>query len=87
MTTPYESTRALVNTRDFLQRLATLGDDAVPISLLMEAEALLRHYPGLAHIELAHKALPMFFGPVPPKLDEVARHSVMPVSRLGGRHA
>ena len=87
MTTPYESTRARVQTRDFLQRLATLSDDAVPISLLMEAEALLRHYPGLAHIELAHKALPLFFGPVPPKLNEAALHDAVPVPRLGGRHA
>lgn len=87
MTTPYERTRALVQTRDFLQRLATLGDDAVPISLLMEAEALFRHYPGLAHIELAHKALPMFFGPVPPKLDEAALHGVVPVPNPRARHA
>nr|WP_315232434.1 BPSL0761 family protein [uncultured Albidiferax sp.] len=87
MTTPYERTRALVQTRDFLQRLATLGDDAVPISLLMEAETLLRHYPVVAQIELAHKALPMFFGPVLPKLNEAALHGVMPVPRLGGPHA
>ena len=87
MTTPYERTRALVQTRDFLQRLATLGDDAVPISLLMEAEALLRHYPGLAHIELAHKALPMFFGPLLPNLNEAALHGAVPVPRLGGQHA
>lgn len=87
MTTPSERTRALVQTRDFLQRLVTLGDDAVPISLLMEAEALLRHYPELAHIELAHKALPMFFGPVPPKPNEAALHGVVQVPRLGGRHA
>lgn len=66
MTTPYERTRALVQTRNFLQRLASLGEDAIPISLLNEAEALLRHYPQLAKIELVHKALPMFFGSVTP---------------------
>lgn len=66
MTTPYERTRALVKTKDFLRRLSSLGDDVVPLAIAIEAEALLRHYPALAQIELAHKALPMFFGPVPP---------------------
>ena len=31
-----------------------------------KAKALLRHYPGLAEIEMAHKALPDEYGPVPP---------------------
>lgn len=45
MTTPYERTRALVQTRNFLQRLASLGEDVIPISLLNEAEALLSALP------------------------------------------
>lgn len=66
MTTPYERTRALVQTKDFLRRLSSLGDEAVPLAILVEAETLLRHYPALAQIELAHQALPMIFGPIPP---------------------
>ncbi len=66
MTTPYERTRALVQTKDFLLRLSSLGDDVVPLVIAVEAETLLRHYPELAQIELAHQALPQFFGPVPP---------------------
>lgn len=78
MTTPYECTRALVGTSDFLQRLATRGDVAAPISLAIEAEALLRHYPPLTKIELAHRALPMFFGPVSP-FSQLVRTADVPV--------
>lgn len=66
MTTPYERTRALVLTKDFLRRLSSLGDDAVFIALAGEAEALLRHYPTLQEIEIAHRANPEVFGPSPP---------------------
>ena len=66
MTTPYERTRALVMTKDFLHRLSSLGDDVVLLGICVEAEALLRHYPALSLIELAHQSLPQFFGPVPP---------------------
>lgn len=66
MTTPYERTRALVLTKEFLRRLSSLGDDAVPLAIATEAEALLRHYPTLQDIELAHRANPELYGPVPP---------------------
>lgn len=66
MTTPFERTRALVLTKDFLQRLSSLGDDVVPHEISVEAETLLRHYPGLADIEIAHLSCPIWFGPVPP---------------------
>ena len=67
MTIPFERTRALVLTKELLQRLANSEDSAVvPGWLRDEATALLRHYPTYAHIELAHKALPIIFGPVPP---------------------
>jgi hypothetical protein len=66
MTTPFERTRALVLTKDFLLRLSLLGDEGVPRGIAVEAETLLRHYPSLAEIELAHQALPQLFGPVPP---------------------
>lgn len=60
MTTPDERTRALVQTKQFLQGLQT--QDAVPPDVREAARALLRHYPTLAQIELAHMALPLFFG-------------------------
>lgn len=65
MTTPFERTRALVLTRDFLHRLSSLGDDVVPLEICVEAEALLRHYPARGQIELAHLTLPQIFGPAP----------------------
>lgn len=65
MTTPYERTRALVQTKQFLHELCSL-DDAIPLSMLRAAEELLRHYPTLADIEVAHKSNPDTFGPVPP---------------------
>ena len=66
MTTPYERTRALVQTKDFLRQLTSLGDDAIPLSMQVEAEALLQHYPTLQEIETAHKSNPEVYGPVPP---------------------
>lgn len=35
-------------------------------SVRQHAEYLLRHYPSYEDIELAHKALPEYLGPVPP---------------------
>jgi hypothetical protein len=66
MTSPFERTRALVLTKELLQRLASLGDSAVPLSISAEAEALLKHYPTLLEIDAAHKASPDIFGPSPP---------------------
>ncbi|CAM8662252.1 hypothetical protein MCEMSEM22_02329 [Comamonadaceae bacterium] len=66
MTTPFQRTKALVRTKELLQRLSSLGDDAGPLALAAEAEALLRHFPTLADIEAAHKAVPELYGPVPP---------------------
>ena len=66
MTIPFERTRALVLTKVFLQRLVEAETPLDSSSLREEARALLRHYPSLSHIELAHVALPQIFGPVPP---------------------
>ena len=66
MTTPFQRTKALVLTKELLQRLASRGDDAVPASISTEAEALLKHYPTLLEIDAAHKANPELFGPSPP---------------------
>jgi len=67
MTVPFERTRALISTKEFLE--AMLDPKATPRTprwMRGKAKALLRHYPGLAEVEMAHKALPETFGPVPP---------------------
>lgn len=67
MTIPFERTRALVLTKEFLQALMDPNQTPrVPRSVRGWAKGLLRHYPGLFEIELAHKALPDWYGPVPP---------------------
>lgn len=67
MTIPYERTRALVLTKQFLEAMMDpKKTPRTPRRLRLEAKALLQHYPRLADIELAHKALPDTFGPVPP---------------------
>lgn len=66
MTTPFQRTKALVLTKELLQRLALLGDAAVPLSISAEAETLLKHYPTLLEIDAAHQGSPEIFGPPPP---------------------
>jgi hypothetical protein len=67
MTIPYERTRALVQPYELLKRLQDPHETPrVPRWLRQEAKRLLRHYPTHSNIELAHKALPNWFGPVPP---------------------
>lgn len=66
MTVPFERTRALVQTKEFLE--AMLDSKQTPrVSRWMrgKAKALLRHYPVLSEIEQIHTALPEKFGPVP----------------------
>lgn len=66
MTMPNERTRAVMQTRELLQELALAGPKAgIPESLRREARRLLRHYPGSADMNLAHQALPQWFGEVP----------------------
>ena len=67
MTIPFERTRALVKTKEFLTELA--DPDRAPryqAELQRIALTLLRHYPTYADIEQAHKVLPELYGPVPP---------------------
>lgn len=67
MTTPFERTRATIETYELLKRLQDPRETPrVPLWLRDEARALLRHYPNYSTIELVHKALPIFFGPTPP---------------------
>lgn len=67
MTIPFERTRGLVQTREFLT--AMLDPKLTPRTprwMRLKAKALLKHYPGLSEIEMAHKALPDVYGPAPP---------------------
>ena len=62
----HQRTRALLKTIRFLEELTCPGDTPrVPAHIRDTARRLLRHYPGLLDIELAHKALPEVYGPVP----------------------
>ncbi len=51
MTTVYERTRSVVQTRDFLQELAK--NTSLPESVRYQAKILLRHYPTAREILLA----------------------------------
>lgn len=64
MTMPDERTRAVLQARAFLQRLA-MGEWSaeIPLAVRREAQRLLRHYPGASVMELAHLSLPAWFGP------------------------
>lgn len=65
MTAPHLRTRALLKTMRFLEELTEPRDTPrVPRHLRDAARILLLHYPDLADIERAHKALPEVFGPV-----------------------
>lgn len=63
MTMPAERTRAILQTRQFLQSLST-GDweTELPVEVRREAQRLLRHFPSASDVELAHLALPTWFG-------------------------
>ena len=60
MTMPEERTRAIMQTREFLQELTRYADNAVR----QEAVRLLRHYPCAGDVNIAHRAIPEWFGPV-----------------------
>ena len=63
MTTPYERTRAVVQTRELLERLLDpKATPRVPHWLRGQAESLLRHYPTYADIERVHREVPDLFG-------------------------
>lgn len=61
MTTPDERTRAVVDTRWFLEHLSR--SNAVPDGVRDTARRLLRHYPGNAHINAAAETWPMRWAP------------------------
>ena len=67
MTLPYERTRSLLETKSFLQELQDSKlTPRVPAAVREIARKLVRHYPSYSDVELAHKALPHLYGPVPP---------------------
>lgn len=69
MTVPDERSRALVYTRAFLQDLRDPRvTPRVPKKVRDTASWLLRHYPEPYVIEIAHKAAPGWYGPVPKNL-------------------
>ena len=65
MTTPHERTRALLQTKKFLGELIDSDKTpGIPEEIRRQAKILLRHYPGIFHLELASKALPEQYGPI-----------------------
>ena len=69
MTVPDERTRAMVYTRAFLQDLRDPGvTPRVPKTVRDTANWLLRHYPEPYVVEIAHKAAPGWYGPLPKNL-------------------
>jgi len=67
MTTPYERTRALLETKQFLYELRDPKlMPRVTAAVRKLAGKLLQHYPSYSDIELVHKKLPLIFGPSPP---------------------
>lgn len=64
MTMPSERTRAVLETREFLQWLMSAEANAEALmQAKQQARALLRHYPSSIDLHLAHLACPMWFGP------------------------
>ena len=64
MTLPAERTRAIIYTKLLLEQLHVPRLTAdVPDSVRAAALGLLRHYSGVSELEIAHHALPDWFGP------------------------
>ena len=62
MTLPVERTKAVLETRRFLQALSHASPETVPAEIRLRAETLLRHYPEAIDMEFAHEKLPQWFG-------------------------
>ena len=66
MTMPFERTRAVLWTREFLQELMDPErTPGVPSRVREQARTLLRHYPTDSDMALAGRAIPIWFS-VPP---------------------
>jgi len=67
VTMPFERTRALIETKQFLEQLLAPEDSpGVPDWAREQARKLLRHFPTYSNIEFAHRVLPHLYGPVSP---------------------
>lgn len=58
MTTPYERTKAVIETRELLQLLASFDGPATPSAIQDLARQLLRHFPLDVDIAVSAAALP-----------------------------
>jgi hypothetical protein len=58
MTTPAERTKAVVDTRDFLQMLSVAEQVTIPGLVQSVAIGLLRHYPLNVDLDLSASAIP-----------------------------
>ncbi|MFM0273535.1 hypothetical protein PQQ59_23315 [Paraburkholderia aspalathi] len=63
MTTPYERTKAVVDTRELLQLLASSDGVASRIDIHAIAVRLLRHYPLDVDLDISAAALPGVWAP------------------------
>jgi hypothetical protein len=67
MTIPFERTQAIIRARELLTSLTRKSETPrVPKAIREEAKAILRHFPTLADVEIAHRHAPEWYGPVPP---------------------
>lgn len=64
MTMPFERTRAVMQTKEFLQWVQSAEATSENfMKAKREARTLLRHYPSSIDLHLAHLACPQWFGP------------------------
>ncbi|WP_319000458.1 BPSL0761 family protein [Burkholderia vietnamiensis] len=64
MTTAYERTKAVIETRELLQLLASAPSTAPPSAIRQAALQLLRHYPLDVDLEISAAALPGVWAPL-----------------------
>jgi hypothetical protein len=63
VTTPYERTKAVIGTREFLQTLAVAEEISVPGLVQSVALSLLRHFPLPIDVDVSAAALPGLWAP------------------------
>jgi hypothetical protein len=74
MTTPIERTKAVLETRDFLELLSTAGKVDIPGLVQSVAKGLLRHYPLSNDLDISASVLPTVWAhPSTPGRDEKPR--------------
>jgi hypothetical protein len=63
MTTPTERTKAVLDTRDFLELLSGAAEVTIPGLVQSVATCLLRHYPLKIDLDISAAALPTVWAP------------------------